>query len=362
MLAVPIGAGHIKAATAIKEAIEKLSPESTVKFENCFEWVLPLYGFAYRHIYEYAQKNTLWLLKLFYQGAGVKSGSNKFLYLFHKMTSFHFTRLLQEYKPDYVLCAHFSPAYYAALHKNTFGYNVGVVVTDYYIHPHWVNKEIDDYFIPNEDLTEQILNYGAHESQVYPFGIPVNLALEGKLDKNAARKRFGITPDRISTVVMGSKVFGGEWFEIVREIVDFDYDLMVLCGENKEAMQQISNLKGKANLRVFGMVDKIQELIAVCDILITKAGGITTTEATKAGPCLLFANSIPGLEDKNEAFFIQHGAGLRITKENAREIMSDLLQNPKKIAAMRNNLLKLGKHNSAINIARVILKKDHGIL
>ncbi|MGQ9700906.1 MAG: MGDG synthase family glycosyltransferase [bacterium] len=360
LLAVPIGAGHIKAATAIKQAIERLSPNTEVRFENCFDWVLPIYGYIYKNIYEFAQKNALWLLKIFYQGTGVKKGSNNLLYLFHKITAFRFSFLLQEFHPDYLLCTHFSPAYYSALYKEKFGYRIGVVITDYYIHPHWVNKEIDDYFIPNEDLTSQIVSYGAERSQIHPCGIPVNLALESSIDRNEARKRFGLSADRISIVVMGSKVFGGEWFEIVREIVDFDCDLLVLCGENREAMKRIKNLKGKAQLKIYGMVDRIQELIAACDILITKAGGITTTEATKAGPCLLFANSIPGLEDKNEAFFIKHGAGLRITKDNAKEVIADLLAHPAKIAEIKTNLLKLGKNNSALNIAKIILGENIG--
>ncbi|MGB9720441.1 MAG: MGDG synthase family glycosyltransferase [bacterium] len=357
LLAVPIGAGHIKAATAVKQAIEKLSPESEVRFENCFQWVQPIYGFLYKRVYEYSQKNAVWLLKIFYQGVGVESGSNRLLYFFHKITAHRFFQLIEEYQPDYILCAHFSPAYYSALYKKVFGYRIGVVVTDYYVHPHWVNKEVDDYFIPDEDLAEQVLSYGVEKTSIYPFGIPVNLSLEGEIDKESACKRFGLSPDRISVVVMGSRVFGGEWFEIVQEIVDFDYDLLVLCGENKEAMKKIQDLKGRSNLKVYGMVDKIQELIAVCDILITKAGGITTTEASRAGPCLLFANSIPGLEDKNEDFFVKHKAGLRITKENAKQIMTDLLAHPEKITEMKKNLLRLGKKNSALNIARVILKK-----
>uniref|UniRef100_A0A7C4XG95 Glycosyltransferase n=1 Tax=candidate division WOR-3 bacterium TaxID=2052148 RepID=A0A7C4XG95_UNCW3 len=356
ILAVPIGAGHIKAANAVKQGIERLSPESQVRFENCFDWVLPIYGFMYKNIYEFCQKNAIWLLKIFYQGMGVKTGSNRMLYKFHKITAFRFSELLEEYNPDYILCSHFSPAYYSALYKAQFNYKIGVVVTDYYIHPHWVNKEVDHYFIPNEHLTEQLINYGVEESKVYPFGIPVNLALEGEIDKDLARKRFNLSPNRISVVVMGSKVFGGEWFEIVQEIVDFDYDLMVLCGENRAAMERIKRLKGKANLRVYGMVDRIQELIAICDILITKAGGITTTEATLAGPCLLFANSIPGLEDKNENFFIKHNAGLKITKGNAKAIMVDLLAHPERITEMRKELLKLGKKNSALNIAQIILQ------
>uniref|UniRef100_A0A7V0Z7E0 Glycosyltransferase n=1 Tax=candidate division WOR-3 bacterium TaxID=2052148 RepID=A0A7V0Z7E0_UNCW3 len=362
LLAVPIGVGHMKAANAIKQGIERLAPESQVRLEDCFKWVFPVYGFMYKNIYEYCQKNATWILKIFYQGMGVKSGGNKTLYAFHKITAYRFSDLIQEYKPDYVLCAHFSPAYYSALYKNNFGFRIGVVITDYYIHPHWVNKEIDDYFIPNEDLSGQILKYGAKAAQIYPFGIPVNIALEGEIDRDAARKRFGLSLERISVVVMGSKVFGGEWFEIVQEIVDFDYDLLVLCGENKEAMERIKKLKGRANLKVYGMVDKIQELIAVCDILITKAGGITTTEATKAGPCLLFANSIPGLEDKNEEFFIKHNAGLKITKENAKKVMYELLSQREKIAEMKKNLLKLGKKNSALNIAQAILKRGQAPL
>lgn len=358
ILAVPIGAGHIKAANAIKQGIERLSPQSTVRIENCFQWTLPIYGYLYKNIYEYCQKNALWLLKFFYSGMGVKTGSDWKLYTFHKITAYRFSKLIDEYRPDYILCAHFSPAYYSALYKDIFNYRIGVVVTDYFIHPHWVNKEIDDYFIPYEDLSEQLLSYGIQNANIYPFGIPVNLSLEGKIDKESARERFGLSPNRISAVVMGSRVFGGEWFEIVQEIIDFDYDLLVLCGENKEAMKKIGQLKGKTNLKIYGMVDRIQELIAVCDILITKAGGITTTEATRAGPCLLFANSIPGLEDKNEEFFINHKAGLKITKENAKQILGDLLAHPEKIEEMKKNLLRLGKRNSALNIAEVILKNN----
>lgn len=359
ILAVPIGAGHLKAANAIRQGIVRINPGVEVRMENCFQWVLPIYGFMYKNIYEFGQKNALWLLKILYQGMGVKSGGDKTLYRFHKITAHRFSALLEEFRPDYILCTHFSPAYYSALYKKYFNYKIGVVVTDYYIHPHWVNNEIDDYFIPNEDLQEQLLNYGVKGARIYPFGIPVSLSLEGDIDKDMARKRFALSKDRISVVVMGSKVFGGEWFEIVREIVDFDYDLLVLCGENKEAMQKIKAIKGKAKLRVYGMVDKIQELIAVCDILITKAGGITTTEATRAGPCLLFANSIAGLEDKNEEFFIRHNAGLRIDKKNAKEVISDLLSHQERIAQMRRNLLKLGKRNSAINIARTILEYEN---
>jgi processive 1,2-diacylglycerol beta-glucosyltransferase len=355
ILAVPVGSGHIKAARAIHDALKELDPEVTVRFEDCFKWVAPLYGYAYRKVYNFGQKKARKLLKFFYSGTGVSTGSSDLLYKSHKAIAYRFKNLLKEYKPDYILCTHFSPGYFSALYKNDYHYKMGVVVTDYYVHPHWINKEMDHYFIPHEFLTDQVISYGGKKERVFPFGIPVALELEGYIDKEVTRRRFGLSKNRISVVVMGSRVFGGEWFELVRELVDFDYDLLVLCGDNKEAMERIKGLKGKANKSTYGMVERVYELIATTDILITKAGGITTTEATKASPCLLFANSIVGLEDKNEDFLIKHGAALRLTKRNAPKVMADLLAHPEKMDTMKNSLKKLGKRNSAGNIARIIL-------
>jgi processive 1,2-diacylglycerol beta-glucosyltransferase len=355
ILAVPIGAGHMKAARAIIQALNNMAPSATVRFENCFDWAFPLYGQVYTWIYDFAQKKALGLIKFFYDGVGVESGSSEFMYKFHRALVDRFPKLLSEYRPDYVLCTHFSPGYFSALFKKDYSYKIGIVVTDYYVHPHWINKEIDHYFIPHESLTEQVISYGAKKEQVYPYGIPIGLELEAGVDKAAARKRFGLSKNRISAAVMGSRVFGGEWFEVTRELVDFDYDLLVLCGENKEAAARISRLNGRSNLKVLGMVERIHELIGTVDILITKAGGITSTEAAQAAPVLLFANSIVGLEDKNEDFFIRHGAALHITRDNAKQVIAELLANPLKMSQMHRNLKRLGKQRTAINIARTIL-------
>lgn len=355
VLAVPIGAGHMKAAKAIMQAIKEIAPETILRFENCFDWVYPMYGSMYKKIYDYAQKKALGLIKFFYGGVGVDSGSSRFMYNYHKILADRFSVLLKAYRPDYVLCTHFSPGYFSALFKRDFGYKMGIVVTDYYVHPHWVNREMDNYFIPHESLIDQIIAYGAKKEQVFPFGIPIGLELEAGIDKRAARKRFGLSRDRISATIMGSRVFGGEWFEVTRELVDFDYDLLVLCGENREAADKISKLRGRSNLKVLGMVERIHELIGTTDILITKAGGITSTEATQAAPVLLFANSIVGLEDKNEDFFVNNGAALKISKENASAVMRDLIADNEKMMAMRKNLRQIGKKKTAINIARTIL-------
>jgi processive 1,2-diacylglycerol beta-glucosyltransferase len=355
ILAVPIGAGHLKAGGAIKQALEIADPKTRVRFEDCFRWIFPVYGYCYRQIFEFGQKHSHRLLKFFYGGVGVKRGDDRLLKLFHRKSAFRFRKLLREFRPDYILAVHFSPAYYAGFYKPEFSYRLGVVVTDYFVHPHWVNRAVDQYFIPHESLVSQITAYGAAPEKVFPFGIPIDTRVDGQIDRTMGRKRFQIAAERTAAVVMGSRVFGGEWVAIVEQLVGFDIDLFVLCGDNKKAMNRIQNLRGKARLTTLGMVDRVQELITACDILITKAGGITTTEASRIGPCLLLANSIPGLEDKNEDFFIAQEAALRIDKSSARATVADLLARPDEIKRMRQNLLAIGKKDSALNIARKIL-------
>jgi processive 1,2-diacylglycerol beta-glucosyltransferase len=355
ILAVPIGAGHLKAAKAIEQGLRKIDSDVEIVSEDCFKWVLPLYGYSYKKIYDYGQKQARGLLKFLYKGLGVSNGASSFLYRAHKILAHRFRLLLDMYKPDYVLSTHFSPGYFAALYKKQHNYKMGIVVTDYYVHPHWVNSEIDHYFIPHEFLIDQMVSYGVEKRQVFPFGIPVAIELDKAIDKSAGRKRFGLSKSRISATVMGSRVFGGEWLELVKQIIDLDYDLLVLCGDNKEVQESIKRLRGRSHLKTFGMVERIHELIGTTDILITKAGGITTTEASKAGPCLLFANSIVGLENMNEDFFIEHKAALRLTLDNAKTVMADLLLHPEKISALRKNLKSIGKKNTGLNIARVIL-------
>jgi processive 1,2-diacylglycerol beta-glucosyltransferase len=361
ILAVPIGAGHLKAGGAIKQALAIADPGGQVRLENCFKWVFPPYGYCYRHIFEFGQKHSHRLLKLLYGGVGVKRGDDRLLYLFHRKSAYRFRKLLIEYRPDYILAVHFSPAYYSAVYKREFGYRLGVVVTDYFVHPHWVNREVDHYFIPHENLLPQIVSYGAAPEKALAFGIPIATEIAG-IDRGSGRKRFNIAVNRTTAVVMGSRVFGGEWVALVEQLADFDIDLFVLCGDNREAQRRINGLRGKARLTTLGMVDRVQELIAAGDILITKAGGITTTEASHIGPCLLFANSIPGLEDRNEDFFIGLGAALRIDAKNGHRIFADLLAHPARIAQMRRNLLKIGRQNSALNIARRILNKGDRLL
>ncbi|MCK4453455.1 hypothetical protein KAU59_03780, partial [candidate division WOR-3 bacterium] len=133
ILALPVGSGHVKAAKAISHALTKIDPDVQIRYENCFKWVYPLYGYLYTTIYDFAQKKARNLLKFLYGGVGVNSGSSQLLYRMHKILACRFRYLLEEYKPDYILCTHFSPGYFSALYKSSYHYKIGIVVTDYYV-------------------------------------------------------------------------------------------------------------------------------------------------------------------------------------------------------------------------------------
>ena len=293
LLAVPIGAGHIAAARAVESALNNLDANIQTRFVNAFDWTLPEYGKVYRLFYEYSVRHNQDVLESLYDSNVLKRINVDFLPFAHRVLIYHFPRLIKEYQPQIIISTHFSPTYCAILLKRMFRFTLLVTVTDYHIHPFWFNPDIDFYIVAHDDLIPQLEKFGVDRSKILPYGIPINPRFEKAVAKKNLREKLNLSPDRVTVLVIGGKICGGKWVEIVRELMDFDIELIAVCGANKYLRRKIERLKGKASLSTLGLVDNLHEYIQSSDFLITKAGGISTTEAMVSGATMILANSLP---------------------------------------------------------------------
>ncbi|MEO0225844.1 MAG: hypothetical protein ABIL05_02705, partial [candidate division WOR-3 bacterium] len=181
-LAVPIGAGHIAAAQAVKNALNTLDPEIQTKFVNAFDWTLPEYGKLYRRFYEYSVRNNQRVLKSLYESDFLKRLNVEFLPFVHRILIYHFPRLIKEYQPQIIVSTHFSPTYCALLLKRMFKFTLVVIVTDYHIHPFWYNQDIDYYIVAHDDLIPQLAAFGVARDKILPYGIPIDPHFEEERD------------------------------------------------------------------------------------------------------------------------------------------------------------------------------------
>lgn len=354
LLAVPIGAGHIAAAKAVEGALDRLDPTIETRFVNAFDWTLPEYGKAYRWFYEYSVRRNQAVLESLYDSTFLKKINLEFLPFIHRILLYHFPRLIKEFKPGVVVATHFSPTYCSLLMKKHFDFELMVIVTDYHIHPFWFNPGVDHYVVAHDDLIEPLGAFGVDRKKILPYGIPISTRFDLKTNKTSLREKLGLPINRPVVIVMGGKIFGGDWVELIDRLVDFDIELVAMCGANKSLRARIERTRGKAHLSTLGIVSNMQEYILACDFLITKAGGITTSEAMACGVTLILANSLPGLEKYNEDFFTSHNAAAGINPKNAKAVIGRLLDDPPYGALLRRNLNRMAKHRPAMTIARKV--------
>lgn len=353
-LAVPIGAGHVSAAHAVDKALNLFDPSITTRFENAFDWALPEYGWAYRLFYEFSVRNFQNVLRTAYESPFIRKSRIDLLPYGHRTLLHHFPRLIKEFKPHMIVSTHFSPTYFSILLKRDYGFKLTVVITDYHVHPYWYNPSVDYYVVAHEDLAPQLEAFGVRAEQIFPLGIPIDPNFDQPARKDTLRRKLKLPSDRPLVLVMGGKIFGGPWFDLVKILACLDISLVVLCGRNKAMKKKISTVKGRARITTYGVMNNAWEFIRASDYLITKAGGITTTEAMVCGINLIIANSIPGLESYNEEFFVSRLAAVNINAGNACQVLTKLINDRVLSQTLRKNLTALAKPKPAFNIAKRI--------
>ena len=254
--------------------------------------------------------------------------------------------LLEEEEYDCVIMPHLFPAEAVTALRRQGGLRTKTVAiaTDYACIPFWEETCPDLFVIPHRDLMEDFLRRGIPEEKLAPLGIPVSRAYTQEVDKREARAKLGLPLDGpLYLVVMGSMGAGktGELLRPLMETIGEEGCVLAVCGTNEEKRKSLQReFADCSNLRVIGYTNQLPLYMAASDLLVTKPGGLTSTEAAARGIPLLLADPIPGCETYNARFFAQRGmARLCATPEelarDARELMESSSAREDMIRAQR---------------------------
>lgn len=318
LMSVKAGYGHHSAAQALIECFESHGIEcrmlDTLEYVNKFlgEGVQEGYLLStkylkkpYGKIYSHLDKKT----EPYYKYSPISLLSNQI--------SKALIDYIEGFAPDIIIGTHSYAAVLMTILKNkkiidcpTFG-----IITDFTIHPFWESTELDYYITPDELLNYTAAQKGIKKEKILPYGIPVKKQFALKKDKQTAREELGLKNKTTVMVMMGSMGFG-DVKEIISEIDEYpkDFQIVCICGNNKKAKQQIDEENWNKEIYSFGFITNVHEYMDAADILITKPGGLTTSEALAKQLPLILSNPIPGQEDRNIEFLVNAGAALCITK------------------------------------------------
>ncbi len=248
------------------------------------------------------------------------------------------------------------------LRRNRVSVKTYFIATDYTCIPFTEETRADCYFIPHEDLKKEFVKRGIDEFRLIPYGIPVSNVFKSNVSKKDARYRLNIDLDKKCIVVMSGSMGYGDIGTISDKIIScLDINLYLLCGNNEE-LKAILRKKYEDNkhIHVIDFTSDTYLYMRACDVLFTKPGGLTSSEALVANVPLVHTAPIPGCEDANAKFFYEHGMSIfdrdidLLVKKGI-----DLLYDENMQIEMLANQRKYGKPDAAKDICDFIIKNGN---
>lgn len=222
-------------------------------------------------------------------------------------------QLLERERFDAILLPHLFPAEALTCLKRR-GVKLPVTVsigTDYTCIPLWEETDCDFYVIPHEDLAEEYAERGIAREKLRPFGIPVRMDFQRPRDRMEARRQLNLPEaGKVYLVMSGSMGFGRiqAFTYALRGVMGPDGTIVVICGNNRKLRGVLEREfpEGGA-VRIVGYTDRVADYMAACDVLYSKPGGLTSTEALVSGVPMVHTAPIPGCETCNLRFFTERG-------------------------------------------------------
>ena len=245
------------------------------------------------------------------------------------------------------------------------------VLTDYTTHSAYIQNEIDYYIAGHEYVKELLIEDGIDEEKIKPYGIPVEKSFLSHRDRNTVLSELNLDPDKFTVLLMGGSFGAGSIKDTLEELIsiDRDFQVIVVTGRNKSLKEKLEKSLISSedtidkNISVLGFTDKMNDLLASVDILVSKPGGLTTTESLLKEVPMIIPYFIPGQEEENLDFLSNCGASLRTSKKfTLSVILKVLIDNPNRIDMIKKNIKSIKKLNASQDIAKLafdILSKQN---
>ena len=351
ILSASIGSGHTKAAEAVKKVLncDCEIVDFTAKEISKLNWLT-------KKIYLSALKFIPDLYDRIYNFMGKRRAGILTRFLTSTSMYFTFAKLLNKFQPDVVICTHPFPEAAASLWKflhakSARKFLLATILTDYSLHEIWIYSEVDIYFVATEEMKIELAELSGANQEIFATGIPIDLSF-GKLQKKSPQ-------EKITVLIMGGGLGLGSIEETLQELekISAQLKIIVVCGQNEKLLSRLKKFQSKHLTNFLGNVDNISDLMAQADLLITKPGALTMTEAFAAGLPMILNAPIPGPEAKNAEYAIKNFAAFSVGDKKISAVIESFLQVPQLLQEMKLNAKKIAKPNAAKAISEIILQK-----
>ena len=360
VLSAASGAGHMAAADALVAAFHMRRMDAT--HVEMLRYASPLFKRVYKDLYVELVNHRPHVLGYIYRVRDRPWRYEKRRLALDRLNTRPLVKLIERQRPAVALCTHFLPAE-IVMHlrrRRLLDIPVGVVITDFDAHAMWLYRGVDWYFVAREEMKAHLAALGVPPETIHVTGIPVHPRFASPLDRKEARRRLGLDPSR-PTVLVAAGGFGmGPVESLVRAVqgIRHPVQIVVICGRNAALERRLTAMTDLAHpMRVVGYTTDMDAWMSAADLLVGKAGGLTSSEALARGLVLVIVNPIPGQEERNSDYFLEEGAAIRCNNLPALPFKIDsLLGDSERLARMHHAVARIARPHAASEIVSIVAR------
>ena len=365
ILSVSAGAGHVRAAEALRVTAAQSYPHLNAIHIDVMDVVSAQFRKLYADTYLTMAEHHPALWGYLYQFADhqkLDSGLNQMRRRIERLNTRKLDRMIKTLQPEHVICTHFLPASLLSrmIQKGTFTQSAWVVDTDFDVHAMWIYEGIRGYFAADAEVAWRMRARGVEPDRIYVTGIPIMPSFSQKLDRVMCAQELGIDPQKITLLMMSGGFGLGGTEKLAERLLRLpgDFQIIGIAGKNAELLQTLKELAVPHPDRLFplGFTTTIERVMAASDLAITKPGGLTTSECLAMGLPMIVVSPIPGQEERNADYLLEHGVAMKAYDVAGLEYrVKFLLEHPQRLAEMRQRLQGIGKPQAAHEVLRIVL-------
>lgn len=361
------GGGHKSAANAIKQYIEQNYKEKQVEMIDCIEYISKFVNKLTIGVYNQMAKKAPWAWKRVYFNSE-KGALSKISNSANAIMSKKLYHLIEKENPDLIISTHpFATQMCGRLkRKEKLNCKIATIMTDYEIHSQWLQEaeNIDWYFVAHTGMKESMAKLGIKADKIYVTGIPISERFSEQFNSDEILKEFNLSKNKKTILFFGGGEMGlgkDRTCEVLKKLIEqfSNIQIVAISGRNvamNEAFKKIiEETKSENRVKVHEYTKKVPELMSISDVVITKPGGLTTTESIASELPIIVINPLPGQEEQNAEFIEKSQVGIWLKKEdNIREKL-EIINNENALEQMRNKAKTLAKKTSTRDICKTIL-------
>lgn len=368
ILYASLGSGHLHAARALEQAFQYY-PEAEVRVEDAFDYASPILRETLTRLYKRLSEKAPELYRMIYEGSDIddlEESMNGNLVLAQLERPFfkRLENLVKEMNPDVIICVQQIPSRILQLlgQEGALPQPHYVVITDVIAHSTWINYGVTGYFLPSDLTADVLIERGVDPKLLHVTGIPVKLEIAEPKAMAAMRMRHHLPIDRPVITLFGGGLHRKRASMMVRKLLESDCPgmVVVVAGRNSELLDALEDLTDGVQMKLLklGMIDFVDDLVVASDLVITKAGGLITSEVAARGTPMVIIDPFPGQEEWNADAITAYGAGVQLRlPEMVPPTVLHLISNPDQLAFMRDRAQRIGQPRAALEIAGRVLEE-----